>query len=269
MHAWTIHPFTTCSLPLSNEDESELVFFIRPRGGFTARLAHYAETHLNSKIIVLLDGPYGGVDMSNIEYSQRMLVIAGGSGAGWLLPFIQAFLKKSAMTRHKSDGPPLKVVLATRDVPTKAWFEDEVSHIMSQILTDETLAIEIEVYHTGPSDAVGMEIPNGQFWKELKKEKAPDVEHTTISTLSGSTSSSQEEKTMSPQFQYWSSRPHLPAMIRDEALLREKDQTLGVFVCGPLSIQSDVSNAVAKEQLRIVKTGEAGIYLHMEHFSWA
>lgn len=61
--AWTTHPFTACSLPkmscLTDSQESELVFYIRPQGGFTFRLAHIAEAHPNKKMRVLLDGPYG------------------------------------------------------------------------------------------------------------------------------------------------------------------------------------------------------------------
>jgi len=42
-----------------------------------------------------------------------------------------------------------------------------------------------------------------------------------------------------------------------------------VFVCGPASMQIDMSNAVAAEQLTILRGGRNDVYLHMEHFSWA
>ncbi|KXS99408.1 hypothetical protein AC578_8131 [Pseudocercospora eumusae] len=86
LHAWTIHPFTACSLPTRasalEKADSELVLYIRPRGGFTSRLARHAESHSNSFIRVLIDGPYGGVEMQKLVTSQRQLIVAGGSGAG-------------------------------------------------------------------------------------------------------------------------------------------------------------------------------------------
>jgi hypothetical protein len=45
---------------------------------------------------------------------------------------------------------------------------------------------------------------------------------------------------------------------------------MAVFCCGPLSMQSDVANAVAKEQLQGLRAAKAkDVYLHLEHFSWA
>lgn len=63
-------------------------------------------------------------------------------------------------------------------------------------------------------------------------------------------------------------RPDLPALVAREAVA-VGGQPLSVFVCGPLEMQSDVSNAVAREQLGIAKSGLGDIHLHMDHFSWA
>lgn len=62
-------------------------------------------------------------------------------------------------------------------------------------------------------------------------------------------------------------RPDVPAIIETEA--QAGGRSVGVFACGPLSMQSDLSNAVAKQQLSIMKDGSKDMYLHMEHFSWA
>ena len=95
IHAASIHPFTACSLPSQTSEESELVFYIRPRGGLTSRLARQAATRPGSSVRVLLDGPYGGISIEKIQQSQRQIVIAGGSGAGWVLPMLLARLRLS------------------------------------------------------------------------------------------------------------------------------------------------------------------------------
>jgi hypothetical protein len=66
-------------------------------------------------------------------------------------------------------------------------------------------------------------------------------------------------------------RPPLSLIVREEATkVAEANQSLGVFVCGPETMQDDVRNAVAKENLNILKGSKGkGVYLHSEHFSWA
>jgi predicted ferric reductase len=66
-------------------------------------------------------------------------------------------------------------------------------------------------------------------------------------------------------------RPKLPSIVIEEASkVREGEQSLSVFVCGPTTMQNDVRNAVAAENLNIVKGSRSGgVYLHSEHFSWA
>ena len=236
MHAWTIHPFTACSLPnwrRSDDSPSELVFFIRSRGGFTSRLARYIETHPNSSMRVLLDGPYGGVNMQRIQDSPRMLVIAGGSGAGWTLPFVSVFLRKLFVADKKDSAasrPSLKVILATRDVPTRHWYESEIRELLASASKEQRSAIEIEIYYTGTWDNVEDSKAAGQFLQRLDEpEKAPDV--TPARELYDiSDSSSQECSQPLREIRHLASRPDLPAIVQQEASLVSSDTSLGVFV---------------------------------------
>ncbi|RSM00633.1 hypothetical protein CEP52_009002 [Fusarium oligoseptatum] len=211
-HALTLHPFTACSLPFREArnglDESELVFFIRPRGGLTARLAHYTELKTNTKMRVLLDGPYGGVDATAIGDSQRMLVIAGGSGAGWILPFITAYLdhQVQAGSLTDEDSPrSLKVILATRDFLTATWFEEEVQHLLTSRSEASTSGLEVEIYYTGSEENQGNLTQTGQFSKASDHpEKASQSTHTPV-TPTSDTDEGQKDHTKSqakhPKFQ--------------------------------------------------------------------
>jgi hypothetical protein len=65
-------------------------------------------------------------------------------------------------------------------------------------------------------------------------------------------------------------RPDLPLIIQQEVAAGKTGESVGVFVCGPLQMQDDARNAVARENLSILKNPSAGgVYLHLEHFSWA
>lgn len=243
--------------------QSELVFYIRPRGGFTARLAHFAESNSGASVRVLLDGPYGGVDMRKIEQSQQQLVIAGGSGAGWVLPMISAFLRKQQRpsSAEKRVSGSMKVVLATRDTATAQWFERAVR----DIAPDEA-EVEIDIFYTGSRDDPSATKSNGQSLQTLDDpEKAIQVrEHQQ--SIDGSSSASSRKET---HVHHREGRPELSALIAEQAAAIADDQQLGVFVCGPLSMQNDAQNAVAAEQLNIMKGVKKQVYLHMEHFSWA
>ena len=102
IHALTSHPFTICSLPGTLEDGgSELTFYIRHGKGLTAKLHDLAQEKPGCTIPVYVDGPYGGVDDRNLDDSDRLLVIAGGSGAGWILPFIEQYIQSHLLARTK------------------------------------------------------------------------------------------------------------------------------------------------------------------------
>jgi hypothetical protein len=60
-------------------------------------------------------------------------------------------------------------------------------------------------------------------------------------------------------------------VVKEEAdLVRDGGQALSVFVCGPGTMLSDVRNAVAAENLRVVRGDRrGGIYMYAEHFEWA
>jgi predicted ferric reductase len=276
MHAWTIHPFTACSLPTGRGiEESELAFYIRPQGGFTARLAKHAEAYPHSQMIVLLDGPYGGIDMAKIAECRRALVLAGGSGAGWLLPMLTAHLRMLENMGGESKPPTMRLILATRDMATRHWFEEAVAAALSSAgLSALPCTLEVEIYYTGSGEDSDSFQSGGQFLSKLDDpEKAP-LEHPVIETASGSDSGTDADviaKRIKDNAVSSCSRgrPNIRSIVAEEVTAAGPDCPLGIFVCGPLSMQSDVANAAARSELAIAKDGKRDVYLHMEHFSWA
>jgi NAD(P)H-flavin reductase len=275
-------------LPSTKPDEqSELVFYLRHQGGFTARLYQYALGQPGVSLPVLVDGPYGGINLQKYNDGDHILVVAGGSGAGWCLPFIEQFVRSSssladeehgqviatdnkenlsiegARQRSHSGQLSLRVILATRDINSRVWFLRTVGELLSKYsTTDASSRIHVQVYLTGEA-ADNVELSN----------KVP--EDNTSSRASASSAdrikSPEDVHEASVPGKEFKGRPQLPLIIQEEsAKVAEVGQSLSVFVCGPDTMHNDVRNAVAEENLKILKGSKAGgVYLHSEHFSWA
>ncbi|CAG8975373.1 hypothetical protein HYALB_00009514 [Hymenoscyphus albidus] len=279
------HPFTVCSLPSTRPDEpSQLVFYVRRQGGFTAKLYDYAVGNPCALVPVQVDGPYGGINLRKYHNGDEILVIAGGSGAGWCLPFLEKYLRSSASGSDEEHGlvssvdrnetPPsekvsktkshithplsIRVILSTRDLTTRIWFLQQVDALQSRAGSQGKTNIRVQVYLTGEAAQHKGDSQNIQL-------------HPTSSTDSSSNDEDDKKKnkphTAPIPTHEFEGRPGLPAIITEEA---EKGRTLSVYVCGPTTMQNDVRNAVAGENLKIVKGGGGGgVYLHSEHFEWA
>lgn len=94
------HPFTIASAqppPGLGEESWPLQLTIRAQDGFSRDLLRYAEHHQHT--IVLLDGPYSSRDaLSAVEESDRVCLIAGGSGIAVTYPF--AWARETPLTRQ-------------------------------------------------------------------------------------------------------------------------------------------------------------------------
>ncbi|KAE9969230.1 hypothetical protein BLS_005449 [Venturia inaequalis] len=290
--AVSAHPFTICSLPSIHAGEkNELVFYIRHQHGFTKTLYEFALEHPGFGVGVMVDGPYGGVNMQKYYDGDHSLVVAGGSGAGWVLPFVERFVRdqfsnltttideeKALATaaegrevlRQQHDGPTsLRVILATRDISSRIWFLRTVSEVLAKYPgSTRTKDINIQVFLTGEA----------AHQVDLSSSKKEDLGET-----SSNRSMSSDDCIAIPVKQdaglgmtnvpgkEFEDRPRLAQIIHGEgARMAHEGRSMGVFVCGPETMQNDVRNAVAAENLQVVKGAKrGGVYLHSEHFSWA
>lgn len=273
--ALSSHPFTICSSPSIEEGvPSELVFYIRHQKGFTGRLYQHALEHADVEVPVQVDGPYGGANLQRFRDSDRLLVVAGGTGAGWVLPFVERFAragsgsqephqqeavadleKTSAAETHAAPGPnSMRLILATRDTNSRKWFLTSISNILARYPSTH---VHVEVHLTGTA-AEEADLPE----QAEAARSISSADETEIQTKGHELHVPGKEL---------EGRPRLQAMIMEEAVkAAEANESLGVFVCGPETMQNDVRNAVAAENLKILKGSQAdGVYLHSEHFSWA
>lgn len=284
LHALSAHPFTICSLPSETTDkQSELTFYIRPEKGFTAKLYQYALEKPGGSLPVLVDGPYGGINMQRYHDSDHLLVVSGGSGAGWCLPFIEQIARhrsisgdeeqgqvartdgKEAFAAKRSSSRPLslRVILATRDVSCRTWFLRAVSELLSRysgVDSSSNTDINVEVYLTEKAIQTA----------SLERKLAKDPISKELVSSADEKNIRQEGRNIDVLEREFEGRPQLPQIIQEAASIAEAGQSLSVFVCGPKTMQNDVRNAVANENLKVLQGLKAGaVYLHTEHFSWA
>lgn len=271
---------------LSTNSQSELVFYIRHQKGFTKTLHKYALDHPDASVAVMIDGPYGGVEYPRIQATGSQLIIAGGSGAGWCLPFVEHFFRcqwmqgdweldlptkeansttQSSITRRGITLTSLKVILATRDTSSRVWFEEAIEKMMQRYGAKcQRSSVQVQVYLTGEAaEAADASNSTEVFSSGISTSRSKSLTHETISAEAGVAAglSGEEQR----------GRPRLASIIQEEAeRATAARESLAVYVCGPLTMQNDVRNAVAAENLKIVGGSKSGsVYLHTEHFGWA
>ncbi|KAI9044276.1 uncharacterized protein KD926_001506 [Aspergillus affinis] len=149
LHALTAHPFTIASLahdPDTLGKPSQLVFFVRPHNGLTARLESLAKHATGGfwRCTVLLEGPYGGtgtgVAVAGLgdaggahadTEADSTIVVAGGSGGGFALGMLAEALRlRSSSSSGRASGP-VKVVFACRSTAMARWFREESEALIS------------------------------------------------------------------------------------------------------------------------------------------
>jgi NAD(P)H-flavin reductase len=295
IHVLTSHPFTICSLPsTSAKKQSHAVFYIRHRRGLTSKLYDLALKSPNVSIPVLVDGPYGGITPAQYTGSDRILVIAGGSGAGWMLPFIEQFGRFDILRTEQLQAPEsktsdssvecqtlmggrhlpltMRTILATRDASTRTWFHKAIRGLFSERSAEGTSSnIENQVYLTGSAqNTIGTRKESSEPSTSPPAEKT-DIESARLPKPGHDSLPHRTSSTDSDMLDELVGRPPLSRIIAEEAArAAETNQSLAVFVCGPDTMQNDVRNAVAKANLEVIRNPRAGgVYLHVEHFSWA
>lgn len=275
LHLLTAHPFTissVCRNPDQTGKASDLIFYIKPRRGVTARLAAMAAKQPGISKKILIEGPYGGVSSQHMSQFDTILVIAGGSGGGFSLAMVDEALRVSGL--GSEDKKPeqgrrnLQVVFATRDIAMADWYTAEIESRLSKstmLSSDSNNGFETSVSvhvtsNPAPANhndsAISFSAPD----EEKGSKKGPSPEITTTGTFSLNV--------------HRSIRPDVPglvartvAMAHTQGTHSGKKQRVGVLACGPASMLHDTRNAAALAQTRSLGGEVEELYLHSEPFA--
>lgn len=251
LHSASAHPFTICSLPPPADDDddddddwnekkgrgnTELRFVVKRGGGLTRKLYALAQERPGVGVRVGIDGPYGGVGR-RLSGFERVLVVAGGSGAGFTLPVVEEVVRRNVRGSGGARRTEVRVVIATRDAATREWYTGEVRGLLERYgggAREMPLVVSVHVTGEAAEDMETGKVQNGG-------EQGGGVLWKT-------------------------GRPELPRLIREYAA--EDGGSLGITVCGPAEMLYDVRNAAAEVQKDVIGgKGPREVYLHSEHFS--
>lgn len=291
LHGLTAHPFTVCSLPdadkLLGEPQSVMTFYVKPRGGFTGRLAAKAAQSGGGSLTVpvLLEGAYGGVHGRPMTTYDRALVVACGSGAGFSLPFAMQWVQAAArrtsnngggggvkgvtMTTTTAAQRKMTVLIATRDERIVEWYETALNEFCRQqrLEMPTTAVLEVLVYLTSSySSSTGS--LSGQEEKKRNVGDDNDGESRTPATTTTPPPMSHD----SGIFKVYHGRPHIREIARGVTTEENDASSVGMAVCGPAAVLQEVREEAAEAELRIVKSpsgaGLKEVYLYSEVFGW-
>ncbi|KAL4793855.1 ferric reductase like transmembrane component-domain-containing protein [Aspergillus venezuelensis] len=289
LHSLTSHPFTICSVAHDIRGTgmaNEMVFYVKPKGGITRRLAKLAQRNPGKRHNVLLEGPYGGIDMKNLERSNEVVIVSGGSGGGFALGVFEAVLSQ-ALRRQEVSGVEkgrnirVKAIFATHIVEVARWYASEIERLTG-LYCAEDLDIDVSIHVTSRSAAAADTNLAADIEKETQTSTGPELKTASASEqphdmeqLSESSSSGAPVNSATNNFETFNQgRPNLPTLISNIATSvpasdSQSSKRAAIFVCGPASMLHDVRSAAAKEQERILKggNGQGEVYLHSESFS--
>lgn len=254
VHAFTAHPFTICSLPITrgSNNHSKLTFYVHPRGGLTVRLAKAAALRPGFTVPVLLDGPYGGIQGRPLYTYDHVLIVACGTGAGLSLPFVMESLLHSARKarpENKKLVTKIQVVIATRDTKLVRWYEKALLEYLEENgLEMAAENLDISVYQTARPES-----------KSNSMSKDPERSDE------GSKGSLQVAKQL--PINVFSGRPDITTIVKEATL--QPGLSIGIAACGPGDILKTVQDEAAAAQLRLISSKSAAreVYLHSEVFS--
>lgn len=233
LHSLTAHPFTISSNPEETGKTSEMAFYVKQKRGITSHLANKAARSPGCSKLVLLDGPYGGLNTRIDEYN-TILVIAGGSGAGFSLGVIDATFR--SFKENNTQQRTIQIVFSTRHAGTAEWYDGQIESIVSSSNRSGCIHLSKSIHITCPQHSI-----------------AADTEKQTASVPARV---GRQDRL----------RPDIPAVI-SKAANENASKTIGIFACGPASMLQDARGAAAEAQKNLLCGGQGDAYLHTENFS--
>lgn len=265
VHALTAHPFTICSLqegPLREDGRSEMVFYVRVRGGLTKRLGRLAEKTPGVSVPVLLDGPYGGVQGRWFGGFDHHVVIGGGAGAGFALALAQDFISQSQLAPKRNTK--MTLVVSSRDLGLKQWFLDALSKVALEGEKDADAGLgeyglSVRIHETGDSE------PSTEYSEDHHAASTAATDKETAGPQKTSVTHLGNLKGISVSIAH--GRADLFALGRE--VVTAEGTSVGIAVCGPASMVHDAGRVAASAQGNIVKggPGPSEVWFHKESFS--
>ncbi|KAH8714443.1 hypothetical protein BGZ61DRAFT_492900 [Ilyonectria robusta] len=266
IRTFQVHPFTIVS---NNAMGLELV--IKPYEGFTKDTHDYAVSNPNTTVRASVEGPYGS--LPNLHHYDRIIFIAGGSGAAFTFGLINNFLSKL-----EPESPQLvDFIWTVRDKESLSWFSEHLNR-----LNDHPSQITVTLHVTGESNTTTPEqvatpgsstpalIASGDFVPQISRDGPVESLHrlTLNSRLATARDETRNKHRLSDPADLDSRFDIRYEKLRASEVIFETVKSVGInqqvliAACGPFSLMNDVNTAAGA----CIRSDGPSIEVHCENF---
>ncbi|KDR80476.1 hypothetical protein GALMADRAFT_1202327 [Galerina marginata CBS 339.88] len=256
------HPVTMSTIcDDSSSSANKLVFFLRVRDGFTAKLKDVASPAATYKVFI--NGPYSSPPIL-LGY-QTVVLIGGGSGVAFTLPLFLDLVRRAK--HNKSTCQRVVFIWAIRDAGL--LYSTHLQSILSNIILEHIKWIEdalLEALDQLPK-SISVTL---KFFVTADPEDSPkwsdDSKEDVIADKDGSSHSSESGLRLleSSFVSLEQGRPDLVLSIRDE--IANGTGPISINVCGTRTLASTVRRAIRVPRPLDVLRGGPSVTLHVEAF---
>ncbi|PVG04513.1 hypothetical protein CPB86DRAFT_1133 [Serendipita vermifera] len=241
--AFESHSLSICNAPASISNISSahgrILLGVRAIGDWTRSINTLAQEKDEEKccdddgegrpVMVMIDGPYGGINFDLGRY-ENVLLVAGGAGITFTMGVLDDLVGRIVRVgrRHGERTRKIEFAWCIRSYGCIRWFSSQLQEIASAAAKDSSLELHMKFFVTCLCDP----------------EAAPHITNSEITII----------------------RPSIPTLL-DEFVARasESQGGIGIATSGPESLVAEARNSVATLGTQIARLG--GVALHTEVFS--
>lgn len=226
------NPFT-----IAEASAEEIKLVLRARQGLVTRMLQGYTDHIKGQPTINIEGPYGGLAsvVELVSTADRILLVAGGIGATFILPVSMAL--REHLLDTKGDPDRLHVVWALKSAAEGSWTLDSEKQILPQ-------RFNISIYVTGRHHTA-----------YDQREMSDNDDQVEMNAL-------QQSPCVMGGIQSQTGRPDLRAIV-DGLMSYHPDERVAVVFCGP----KEMGRELRSQAGRWVAKGRDVLW-HEEGFGW-
>lgn len=238
------HPFTIVD---SGPQGVELV--MKSRDGFTKKLYEYAHASQDLKypqkgtIWASIDGPYGSASLPDTTRYDKLVLVAGGSGAAFTFGLMNRILNGDGFdnnNRHAAQS--IDFVWAVRNADMLSWFREHLLHLAA------SPNVNVTIYITGEQSET-IEVDPSVSLVQREMVLADDVEAGEMESLLGRRHHSPHHSSIN--YVYAKMNPDTVIQTALQTMTVEKDDGRALVAgCGPGSLPKAIQHSVDAYQER-------------------
>ncbi|KAM5440346.1 hypothetical protein McanMca71_003826 [Microsporum canis] len=275
-HSLTAHPFTIASLPRANsssDQPNDMVIYVKRQEGTTKSLLTAVQEASSLTMGTLIEGPYGGVchGSGTMAKFDTILVIAGGSGAGFSFTVVEDVLRHVTETNSpgRTAEKTLKIIYAAHSSSMAQWYDGEIRTMLSRWAS--SLAVSVLIHTTSNGDSLRGSEPqlegtsnNDDITDRPQNARTRSYDDIEKGSVHGE--KNENSQGMIRPIIHLQGRPSISSAVAS-LTDRAAGKTIGIAVCGPSLMIHDVRNAAAEAQRSVLAGHVKEVFLHTESFS--